>query len=195
MTQITPRQEIGKIIDNGNNIQLIGSGKAIQFKDGSIIAGQKNLNGSSENFRLAANIRNSIQYTALANNANKATLSIIENSKALIDLQRSINDPAHITLSLKANAKAEFRTNPEGLKNIVVLNEFASGAEIEVNYAQQIVFLRPSGSKYYFLDKKTQGHKGKYRAKSRGKDFEVFIDDATSGSYEEQWGTAGARNS
>ncbi len=195
MTQITPitaKREIGKIITNNDGIQLIGSGKAIQFKDGSIIAGQRNPDGTSENFRLAQNLRNIIQYTALQNNANKATLSIIENSKALIDLQRSVNDPAHITLSLKSNSRAEFKTNPEGLKNIVVLNEFALGAEIEIDYAQQIVFLRPSGSKYYFLDKKTQSHKGKYRARSKGKDFEVFIDDATSGTYEEQWGSAGA---
>lgn len=192
MTQITSRLEIGKIIDNGNNIQLIGSGKAIQFKDGSIIAGQRHSNGVSENFKLAPSARNIIQYTALVNNANKATLSIVENTKAIIDLQRSMNDPAHITLSLKANARAEFKANAEGLKNIVILNEFAHGAEIEVNYAQQVVFLRPSGSKYYFLDKKSQGHKGKYRAKSKGSDFEVFIDDLTSGSYEEQWGSAGA---
>ncbi len=192
MTQITPRREIGKVINNNDRVQLIGSGKAIQFKDGSIIAGQRNPDGSSENFKLPNNLRNFIQYTALQNNANKATLSIIENSKALIDLQRTINDPAHITLSLKTNSKAEFKTSPEGLKNIVVLNEFASGAEIEIDYAQQIVFLRPSGAKYYFLDKKSQSHTGKYRAKSKGKDFEVFIDDASSGSYEEQWGSAGA---
>ena len=107
MTQITPRQEIGKIIDNGSNIQLIGSGKAIQFKDGSVIAGQKKANGISENFKLAPSARNIIQYTAIVNNANKATLSVAENTKALIDLQRSINDPAHITLTLKTNAKAE----------------------------------------------------------------------------------------
>lgn len=192
MTQITPKREIGKVINNNGAVQLIGSGKAIQFKDGSIIAGQRNPDGSSENFKLAQNLRNIIQYTALQNNANKATLSIIENSKALIDLQRSVNDPAHITLSLKSNSKAEFKTSPEGLKNIVILNEFAVGAELEIDYAQQVVFLRPSGAKYYFLDKKTQGHKGRYRAKSKGKDFEVFIDDATSGTYEEQWGSAGA---
>ncbi len=191
MTQIIPRREIGQIITNNDHVQLVGSGKAIQFKDGSVIAGQKNPNGSSENFKIPTNLK-LIKYTALHQNANKATLSVIENSKALINLERNANDPAHITLSLKNNAKAEFKTNPGGLKNIVVLNEFATGAEIEVDHAQQIVFFRASGSKYYFLDKKSQSHKGKYTAKSKGKGFEVFIDEATAGSDEEQWGNAGA---